>query len=209
MIRTRMVEMTTMEAVAFRRKLRGGQTGLVIQPFGGDQPGLALIDKPTGDPRPAQNNPRGVYPDAAFAEATELTAGLPFTARGAVRLEVRRESAEEVEETPEETAAVSSAEYEAVVKAYTDKRGNLSYALLNKDFIQFAKGSKRVADMVAEGASPEAIRAHVVRVKLEGLTGNRNLTDAQIDAIVSMLEDANPRHVFRELNDELRRMLAR
>ncbi|MDT9191342.1 MAG: hypothetical protein P5681_26925, partial [Limnospira sp. PMC 894.15] len=69
--------------------------------------------------------------------------------------------------------------------------------VLNKDFIQFTKSNRHVAKLVADGASVDAIRSHVVRAKLEWLTGNRNLTDAQIERIVEMLDEVSPRSVFR------------
>jgi hypothetical protein len=209
MIRTRLVELSTIEAVAYRRKLRGGHSGVVVLRYDTAQPGLAILNRNSGEPDPAANVPPGLYPIEAFREAIALTSGLPYTARGAVKLSAAPESPEDVEETAEEAAAVCSDEYAAIVKAYTNRKGELSYELLNKDFIQFAKSSKIVADMVGARAPVEAIRDHVVRVKLEQLTGNRQLTDAQIVAIVAMLDEVSPRNVFREFNDEIRKMLAR
>lgn len=210
MIRTRIVELSTIEAIAYRRKLKGGRTGIVIQRADSAQPGLALVDGKSGTPDIAANTPAALYPAEAFAEAQELTAGLPYTSRGAVKFVPATEAApDDEEDAPEEAAAVDSAEYEAIVKAYTNRKGELSYELLNKDFIQFAKSSKVVTDLVAARADVDAIRNHVVRVKLEQLTGNRSLSDAQIATIVEMLDAVSPRHVFREVNDEIRRMLAR
>lgn len=209
MIRTRIVELTTLEAIAYRCKLRGGQVGLVIQRADLAQPGLATLNRDTGDADIAANVPPAHYPEAAFAEALELTQGLPYTARGKLKVVPEREAAEEIVETAEESAAVCSREYAAVVAAYTDKRGLLSYELLNKDFIQFAKSSKVVEGLVAEGASVEAIRDHVARARLEQLTGNRDLSDAQIAAIVALLDEVSPRSVFREFTAEIRKLLAR
>lgn len=79
---------------------------------------------------------------------------------------------------------------------------------MNKDFIQFTKSSKIVADLVANRASVDEIRNYVVRVKLESLTGNRELTVAQTMLIIEMLDEVSPRYVFRELNDEIIRMLS-
>jgi hypothetical protein len=208
-IRTRLVELSTIEAVAYRRKLRGGHSGVVVQRFDSAQPGLARLNRNDGSPDIAHNVPKDLYPVEAFVEALELTSGLPYNQRGAVKVGAAPERPEEVEETEDEIATVSSEEYAAIVAAYTDRRGVLSYDLLNKDFIKFAKSSKVVAGMVSEGAPVEAIRAHIVRAKLERLTGNRKLTDSQIDAIVEMLDETNPRNVFKTLNDELRKMLAR
>lgn len=94
------------------------------------------------------------------------------------------------------------------MKTYTNRKGELSYDLINKDFIQFAKSSKTVTDMVANHASVDDIRDHVVKVKLESITDNRDLTVAQTQRIVEMLDEVSPRNVFKELNDEIRKMLA-
>ncbi|MFN3825247.1 MAG: hypothetical protein ACK4GW_02400 [Pseudorhodobacter sp.] len=209
MIRTRLVELSTIEAIAYRRKLRGGHSGVVIQRFDSAQPGLASINRNDGSPDIAHNVPKDLFPVEAFVEALDLTSGLPYNQRGTIKLGAAPEKPEEVEETEAEIATVCSKEYGAIVAAYTDKRGALSYDLLNKDFIQFAKSSKVVADMAAAKAPVEEIRNHVVKVKLEQLTGNRNLTDAQTAAIVEMLDEVSPRNVFKVLNDELRKMLAR
>ncbi len=54
----------------------------------------------------------------------------------------------------------------------------------------------------------DEIRDYVVR-KLGLLTDNRELTPAQARGIVEMLDEVSPRYVFRELNDEIIRMLSR
>ncbi|HIK43527.1 MAG TPA: hypothetical protein IGR64_01430, partial [Leptolyngbyaceae cyanobacterium M65_K2018_010] len=170
---------------------------------------LATINRKTGEPDPAPHTNLEQFPLAAFQEAIELTAGMPYSRRGAVKLSGESVASEAPEEeSAEELATVNSAEYEAIVQAYTNKKGELSYDLLNKDFIQFAKSSKIVADMVANRASVDEIRDHIVKVKLESLTGNRDLTVAQTQRIVDMLDEVSPRYVFRELNDEIIRMLS-
>ncbi|MBF2050706.1 MAG: hypothetical protein EDM05_019415 [Leptolyngbya sp. IPPAS B-1204] len=208
MIRTKIVELSTIEAAAYRQKLKDGKPGVVILRYDTSQPGLASVNRRTGTPEPSANTNLETFPIAAFQEAIELTSGMPYSRRGAVKLSGNQEAVDTDEESPEELAIVNSAEYEAIVKAYTNKKGELSYQLLNKDFIQFAKSSKIVADMVANRASVDEIREYVIRVKLESLTGNRELTLAQTKRIVEMLDEVSPRYVFRELNDEIIRMLS-
>lgn len=209
MIRTKVVELSTIEAIAYRQKLRGGKSGVVVIRSDTSQPGLAMLNSRTGEPSVPKHIPLDLYPLEAFQEALELTSGLPYTARGKVKLVAEPEAEKEVQETPEEKEAVSSKEYGAVIRAYTNKRGELSYDLLNKDFIQFAKSSKTVGKLVGEGASVEEIRDHIVKAKLETLTGNRRLTAGQIRSIVEVLDAVSPRNVFRELTSELRKMLAK
>lgn len=209
MIRTKLVELSTIEAVAYRQKLRGGKSGVVLRRYDSSQPGLATLNAKSGEPDLAANVPADLFPLDAFREALELTSGMPYSKRGAVSLSGYQEKAEEVEESPEEVETVDCAEYAAIVKTYTNKKGELSYDLLNKDFIQFAKSSKVVADLVAEKAPVEDIRNHVVKVRMEAITGNKQLTLGQVKRIVAMLDEVSPRGVFRELNDEIRKMLAR
>lgn len=213
LVRTVIVELSTIEAAAYRQKLRGGQSGVVILRYDTQQPGNATINPRSGEPDLSANTNPDLFPPSAFKEAMELTSGMPYSRRGKVKLSAEKEDSsipEETDEelTAEELATVSSAEYEAIVKAYTNRKGELSYALINKDFIQFAKSSKLVADLVANRASEEDIRNHIVKVKLEDLTGNRNLTLAQTQRILEMLDEVSPRYVLKELNDEIRKMLA-
>jgi hypothetical protein len=213
MIRTKIVELSTIAAVAYRRKLQGGKSGVVVMRYDTAQPGLASFSRNTGDPVPNANINLDLFPLEAFKEALELTYGMPYSKRGAVKLsgspaEPEAGAAEEETASPEDEATVDCAEYAAVVEAYTNKKGELSYDLINKDFIQFARSSKIVGDMVANRASEEEIRNHVVKVKLEELTGNRDLSAAQAQRIVDLLDEVSPRYVFRELNDEIRRMLS-
>ncbi len=158
MIRTKIVELSTIEAAAYRQKLRDGKSGIVILRYDTSQPGLASVNRRTGTPEPSANTNLEMFPIAAFQEAIELTSGIPYSRRGAVKLSGNQAAVDPDEELPEELATVDSAEYEAVVKAstnneyeaivkaYTNKKGELSYELLNKDFIQFSKSSKIVAD---------------------------------------------------------------
>ncbi len=210
-IRTKLVELSTLAAVAYRQKLKDGP-GVVILRYDNAQPGFASISRKTGEPVLAPNTNLDIYPLEAFREALELTGGMPYSRRGKVQLsgEPPVETAPGAAEEPltEDFAVVDSIEYQAIVQVYTNKKGELSYDLLNKDFIQFAKSSKIVADMVANQVSLDDLRDHIIKVKLETLTGNPNLTSDQISRMVDMLDEVSPRSLFRELNDELKKMLS-
>lgn len=154
----------------------------------------------------------------AFEEALELTSGLPYSSRGPVRspaaagavssgdAPLPAELSEEA--SPEAMATVNSADYAAIVKAYTNKKGELSYELLNKALIQAARSNPFVAKMVANGASLEEVRDHVVKANFEAVTGNRSLSAAEVQRIVELLDEVSPRSVLRELNEDLRKLLA-
>jgi len=214
-IRTRLVELTSLEAVAYRQKLRGGQVGVVIRRHDAAQPGLALLDRRSGQPEPAANVPLDLYPLAAFQEALDLTAGLPYTSRGPAGFPGAGSTASaageellDAEPLAEDLATVNSADYAAVVKAYTNRKGELSYELLNKALIQAARSNPYVATMVERGASLEQIRDHVVKAVFEAVTGNRTLSQAEVHRIVELLDEVSPRSVLREFTDDLRRLLA-
>jgi len=216
-IRTRLVELSTLEAVAYRQKLRGGQVGVVILRNDTAQPGLALLNRQSGGADPAHNTPADLYPLEAFQEALDLTSGLPYSSRGPVRSPAAVGSASADaplpadlnEEAPAEAVAtVNSADYAAIVKAYTNKKGELSYELLDKALIQAAHSNPFVASMVAAKASLEEIRDHVVKANFEAVTGNRSLSQAEVNRIVELLDEVSPRSVLREFNDDLRKRLA-
>jgi hypothetical protein len=217
-IRTRLVELSSLEATAYRQKLGNGRSGVVILRNDTPQPGLALLNRNTGEPDLAPNVPPDLFPLEAFREALELTSGLPYSSRGKVRhgspvKQGQPESAaeapmEEQENAPEDVATVASADYEAIVKAYTNRKGELSYDLLNKNLIQAARSNPFVAEMAARKASLDEIRDHVVLANFQAVSGNRALGLAEMHRIVALLDEVSPRSVLRELNDEIRRMLA-
>lgn len=116
-------------AVAYRQKLTSGGSGVTILRYDTKQPGIASISKTSGEAIPAANVPADLYPVEAFQEAIRLTAGMPYTKRGGVVLKKKKVEAclpDPKDETPEEAAeevVVDSAEYEKLVRAYTDKSG--------------------------------------------------------------------------------------
>ena len=209
MIRTNVVSLSSIKGVAYRQKLLSGGSGIVILREDSAQPGIASISKTSGDAIPAANNPKKLYPKEAFQEAIALTAGLPYKKQGSVRLKGLPVVEEPVSvEAAEEEAVVDSAEYQKIVDKYTDKDGKLSYDLLNKDMIKFAHSSSIVRKMIEEGESVEAIRLYSVGSKFRGITGNPSLSDAQVLKMVELLDEVSPKGVFKEFNDELRKMKA-
>ena len=218
-IRTRLVELSSLEAVAFRQKLRGGQAGVVILRHDSAQPGLALLNRHSGQADLAAHTPANLFPQEAFQEALELTAGLPYSSRGPVRspaavagagvapAAAATPSPLDEEHTAEELTTVNSADYAAIVKAYTNKKGEISYELLNKTLIQAARSNPYVAEMVARKATLEEIRDHVVKANFEAVTGNRALGLPEVHRILELLDEVSPRSVLRELNDDLRKLV--
>ena len=221
-IRTRLVELSSLEAVAYRQKLRGGQAGVVILRQDSAQPGLALLNRNSGQADLAAHTPADLFPAEAFQEALELTAGLPYSSRGPVRSPAAVAGAAvaeaaatpagpsplDEEHTAEELATVNSADYAAIVKAYTNKKGEISYELLNKALIQAARSNPYVAEMVGRKATLEEIRDHVVKANFEAVTGNRSLSLAEVQRILELLDEVSPRSVLRDLTEDLRKMLA-
>ncbi len=210
MVRTNVVALSVIKGIAYRQKLAAGGSGIVILREDAAQPGIASISKTSGEAIPAANIPKKLYPLEAFREAIALTAGLPYKKQGGVKLQgeaLAADAAAEEEEIVEEEAVVDSAEYQKIVEAYTDKDGKLSYELLNRDMIKFAHSSSKVRRMIEDGESVEAIRLYTVGTKFRNITGNRDLTDAQVLKMVELLDEVSPKGVFKEFNDEIRRSL--
>ena len=209
MIRTNVVSLTTIKGIAYRQKLLSGGSGIVILREDSAQPGIASISKTSGEAIPTANTSKKLFPQEAFKEAITLTAGLPYRKQGKVQLKGESLPEETVsEEEREEEAVVDSAEYGKIVEKYTDKNGKLSYELLNKDMIKFAYASSKVRKMVGDGKSTEDIRLYVVGTKFRNITGNPELTDAQVLKMVEFLDEVSPKGVFKQFNDELRKMKA-
>ena len=212
MIRTAVVPLTVIPGFAYRQKLRSGGSGIVLLRSDAAQPGIAGISKTSGEPVPAENCPLNLFPIAAFREAIELTKGLAYRNLSGVKLVLSQpaEAPETEEDTlPAERSAADSPEYRIIVSAYSDKSGRLSPELINRDLIRFAHRSSAVRAMISAKESEDSIRLYITGTKFRTVTRNRNLTDGEIAAILSLLDEAVPQGLFRELNLELRRMLAK
>lgn len=208
MVRTNVVKLTVIPAIAFRQRLTAGDTGIVIMRADASQPGIASISKTSGKAIPAANVDQKLYPEEAFDEALKLTVGMPFRKQKNVKI------TEDLQPVPvddesgkiEEEVVVDSAEYQKIVDAYTDKNGKLSYDLMNKDFIKFAHSSSIVRKMIEDGKSTAAIRNYIVSNKFRNIAGNDKLDSKQLKKIVDMLDEVSPKGVFKELNAEIRKM---
>ena len=211
MIRTDTVTLTVIKAVAFRQKLTAGGAGITILRYDFEQPGIASISKTSGEAIPTVNTPVELFPAKAFSEAIELTAGMPYTKRGSVKLskkKVKEVAPKPSEEITEEEIIIDSSEYQKLVDYYTDKDGKLSYELLNRDLIKFAHSSKTVRTMIEEGASLKETRTYIVCSKFRTVTGNRKLTEEQAMGMAGLLDEVSPKSVFKELDSDLKKQMA-
>ena len=207
MIRTEVVQLTTIQATAYRQKLTSGGAGIVILRSDCAQPGIASISKTSGQAIPTPNTPLDKYPAEAFQEAIALTGGMPYRKRGAAK---PAEPDAALPETPEEEASdtvIDSVEYQLIVDTYTDKNGKLSYALLNKDMIRFMHASSRARSLISQKASVEDIRMYVVGTKFRGFTHNPRLSDEQIRKMLDLLDEVSPKGVLTEFNESIRKAL--
>jgi len=209
MIRTKAVKLTAIPAIAFRQKLTAGGSGITILRSDTKQPGIASISTKTGEAIPNKQTDLKLYPQEAFAEAMELTRGLPYKKQRNIKANEKLFMEEHKEENKfeEEEVIIDSNEYQMIIDRYSDKTGKLSYDLMNKDFIRFAKSSSTVRDMVAEKKSAAAIRNYIISHKIKNITGNEKLTSKELKKMVELLDEVSPKGVYKELNSEIRKMI--
>ena len=209
MIRTNVVELTVIPAFAYRQKLQAGGSGIVILRTDADQPGIASISKKTGEAVPTDNTPAALYPKEAFEEAMELTRGMPYKKQGNVVLNKGKLEAlkEEKKEETEEEVLVDSADYQKIVDNYTDKNGKLSYDLLNKDMIRFAHSSSIARRLIEERSSLEKVRLYTVGTKFRNISGNHDMSDKEVEAIIALLDEVSPKGVLKEFNEQIKKEL--
>ncbi|MCL1852949.1 MAG: hypothetical protein FWF88_07940 [Peptococcaceae bacterium] len=224
-IRSTAIELATIPAIAYKQKLASGGAGIRI--FRLDQEAVAVftVDKRSGEGVPYGPYDTALFPDEAVYEALELTTGLPFSARGKLKVSVlaeghagapAKEAAEVIEDVDvletetEKIDMVDSEEYRALIERYTDEKGKINYTLMNKDFIQFTSGSKTVEKMVAEKVDVDEMVRFVVKNRVGQLAGKKEvLEDEQTDALIETLDEIDPRSAFKELKLYMRRLLAR
>jgi len=211
-IRTKAMELSAIPAIAYKQKLASGGAGIKILRADGPT-AVCTIDKRSSDMVPYGSFDESLFPMEAFDEAFELTSSLPYSARGNIKLvEIEEIEPDDVhEEAPAEQVDMTlSPEYIAIVERYCDERGELNYALMNKDFIQFAARSKVVANMVGENASQEAILITVVKSRATEISRQKeSLDDSDVLLLIESLDEMNPRSAFKELKAHINRMLSR
>lgn len=211
MIRTAIVHLTTIPAIAYRQKLKDGGSGIIILRADSKQPGIASISRTSGLAIPAKNNNSKMFSDASFNEAIQLTLGMPYTKRKGVTFDAKKKALEVPDTSKdkiEEEVILDDKDYKKIVKTYTDKNGKLSYELLNKDLIQFAHRSKKVAELIADRKTTKVVKNYIITSKFCSITGNRDLDPKQAAKIADLLDEAYPKGVFKELNSELRKAAA-
>ena len=148
-VRTKTVELSVIPAIAYKQRLTAGGAGIKILRLDVEATAAATLDKGTGEAVPYGKIDEELFPTEAFEEAIELTSGMPYSGRRNIKIDVSKYVEKTEEPEAEETVDITeSDEYKAIIERYTDEKGKLNYALMNKDFIQFASKSKTVADMV-------------------------------------------------------------
>ena len=213
-IRTKAVELATIPAIAYKQKLSAGGAGIKILRIDCDESAVCTIDKRSGEMVPYRGVDEGLFPLEAFDEAFELTGGLPYSLRGTIKLSPEEAEEEEIdvaEDAPaEQVDMTTSPEYQALIERYSDESGKLNFALMNKDFIQFAAKSKVVGEMVGKGASQDEILAFIVKSRATMLTNSKeSLDDASVALLIESLNEIEPRSAFKELKAHIVRMQAR
>ena len=111
MVRTNVVPLSVIKAIAYRQKLPAGGSGIVIIREDSAQPGIASISKTSGEPIPTATTPKKLFPPEAFREAIALTARLPYKKQGVVKLKgetapIEAEPEKEAEECLNKARAV-------------------------------------------------------------------------------------------------------
>ena len=217
-VRTTAVELTVIPAIAYKQKISSGGAGIKIYRLDQDVSTVFTFDRRTGEAKPFKKYDADLFPDEAVNEAMELTSGLPYTARGKLKITVFEETKdrddtadEDVAETEtEKIDMVNSEEYNAITQRYADEKGKINYQLMNKDFIQFASKSKVVATMVAEKASVEDILIFIVKSRATFLSGKKDsLSDKEVAALIETLDEIDPRSAFKEVSLHIRRLLSK
>jgi len=215
-IRTTAVELTTIPSIAYKQKLASGGAGVKLFRLDCEATAVFTIDKRTGDAIPFGAYDEKLFPDEAVLEAAELTSGLPYSARGKLKVAVFDESEDDSadedvnEDDTEKVDMVDSDEYQAITLRYTNEKGKINYTLMNKDFIQFAAKSNVVADMVRDKANVEAILLFIVKSRAAFLAGKKDsISDDEARAIIETMDEIDPRSAFKELTAHIKRMLSK
>ena len=242
-IRTKLVELDSIPAVAYKKKLANKrlerqkrETGnAAISITRTDSGANAQVSLTRRGDWQAPKKGRGadwdlqkvdeLFPEEAIQEAVDLLAGMPYSGRGSVKVELVKLTPEdeEVQVDPEDKLpyrdhegefvddfdATDSREYAAILDEYTRKDGKLDFQRMNKDFIQFAARSTVASNLISEGAPKEDILLFVLKNRAMQLAGAKEmLDDARLQGLVDSLDEIEPRSAFKELRLWIRKSLS-
>ena len=105
---------------------------------------------------------------------------------------------------------VNSDEYQTIIERYSDEKGKLNYALMNKDFIKFASKSKTVADMVANSMPRDEILTFIIKSRATFIADKKeSLDDEHIKILIETLDEINTRSAFKELKNFINKLLSK
>ncbi|MBR0229789.1 MAG: hypothetical protein IJL94_00190, partial [Erysipelotrichaceae bacterium] len=144
----------------------------------------------------------------AFQEAFKLTAGMQLRRQGSLKVTKSMFASEKPAKEPE-VISMNEAAYAAILNHYTDKNGKLSYDMINKEMIRFAHSSSIVRNMIAENKPLGQIREYIVFNKFRNIADNQDLSEGELKLIIESLNEADPKGVFKELNEEIKKLLAK
>ena len=219
-IRSKVVELNTIPAIAYKIRLKDGGSGIKIHRTDHNETAFAELDKRSGGVVANPRNKAEFFPQEAFDEAIEELVGSAYSARGKVNI-VISETVEDGEiEVPEGEApgthqdatanVVDSEEFIAITDMYSDEWGKLNFQLMNKQFIQFASRNKTVAEMIADRAGENDILLRILQNRAAFLAGKRDfMSDEEAAALLDVLDDMCRRSAFKELKLHLRKMMGR
>ena len=213
MIRTEAVQLTTVNGLAFKQKLKDGGAGItVITP---DDKAVFTINKRDGSYTPYGPVNVEIFNAKAIDEAFELTKSLPFRRLGAITkvypdIHCDEGSVDlEVEDDKAEIDVVASSEYKEFIAQYTDKNGKFSYQLMNKGLMQFAARSSIVGKKLADKEDADAIVRYIVKSKAADLARNRGMADDMLTAFIDTFDSMDTRSAFKEFKTYLRGRMSR
>jgi len=213
MIRTEVVKIASINALAYKQKLVAGGAGVtIITP---DDKAVFTINKRNGTVVPYGQVNNEVFTAAIVNEVLELTKGMSYKRLGNITKVYADNKCDEdpvdleTGDAKMDIDVVSSAEYKAFLAKYTDKANRFSYQLMNKDLMQFAAKSSVVGKMLAEKGDVDEIVRYIVKSKAADLSNTKGMSAAMLDVFMETFDSMNTRSAFKEVKAYLRGKLSR
>jgi len=213
MIRTEIVQLSSINAIAFKQKLNSGGSGVtIITP---EDKAVFTVNKRDGTCVPYGTVNTGLFTEAVINEALELTRGMSYKRLGTITKVYPDKHCDEksvdleTEDAKIDIDVIASVEYMAFLTKYTDKKDRFSYQLMNKDLMQFASKSSVVSKMLGEKADADDIVKYIVKSKAAELANNKGMEDDILAVFIDTLDSMDTRSAFKELRAYLRGKMSR
>ena len=209
MVRTNVIKLRGVEAVAHRFRLQDGGCGVMIIRKDMSDVGIAVVQRKTDEPILAKYTSVEKFTLPMFREAIKRTQGLPYSKVGQIRFNGNTlETFQYDSDQGEFERLVNSKIYQRIITYYTNSDGRFERERLNEDVIRLLNENESVRFMAESYHDVDVVRDYVLGYHFRFIASSEDVMSYHVVMIEKLLDLMYPGSCFRELNEELSKQVS-